>query len=89
MYAPPLDAASPDIALLPFLEQRLRERLAAPPEWSYAHTINGGTSKGWSLEALKAPGLTVELWDQIPAPDARALGAAVADALIDYVSSPP
>jgi hypothetical protein len=29
----------------------------------------------------------VELWDQIPTEDARALGAAAADAMIDYFAS--
>lgn len=84
IYAPPRDAPSPTIAFLPVLEQAFKTKLSQPPEWSYAHNANGGTSKGWALEALKAPGLTVELWDQIPPADARALGAAAADALIDY-----
>jgi hypothetical protein len=59
----------------------------AAPEWSYGHNANGGTSKGWALEQLNAPGITVELWDQIPDAEARALGAAAADALIDYFAS--
>jgi hypothetical protein len=84
IYAPPLDAASPAIGLLPALEQRFIADLAAPPEWSYGHNANGGTSKGWALEQLKAPGVTVELWDHISAADARALGASAADALIEY-----
>ncbi len=84
IYAPPLDAPSPTIAFLPFLESAFKQKLTQPPEWSYAHNVNGGTSKGWALETLKAPGITVELWDQIPAADARKLGAAAADALIDY-----
>jgi hypothetical protein len=58
--------------------------LPAPPEWSYSHNPEGGTSKGWALEVLKAPGITVELWDHISPQDARALGAAAADALIEY-----
>lgn len=84
IYAPPLDAPSPTIAFLPHLKSAYEKRLAQPPEWSFNHNANGGTSKGWALEALKAPGLTVELWDQIPAADARALGAATADAMIEY-----
>jgi cytosolic carboxypeptidase protein 6 len=84
IYAPPLDAASPSIGFLPALEQRFEADLKAPPEWSYSHNANGGTSKGWALEQLKAPGITVELWDQIPPADARALGASAADALIEY-----
>ena len=86
IYAPPLDAASPTIAFLPFLKQTFDLKLSAPPEWSYNHNPNGGTSKGWALEALKAPGITVELWDQIPTADARKLGATAADALIEYFS---
>jgi hypothetical protein len=87
IYAPPLDAPSPTINFLPVLEKVFKDRLSAAPEWSYGHNVNGGTSKGWALEQLRAPGITVELWDQIPEADARALGAAAADALIDYFSS--
>jgi hypothetical protein len=86
IYAPPLDAPSPTIDFLPALEKAFEAKLQAPPEWSYAHNVNGGTSKGWALEALKAPGITVELWDQIPTSDAQALGRAAADAAIDYFS---
>lgn len=84
IYAPPLDAPSPAIDFLPFLEQRFNAELSAPPEWSYAHNENAGTSKGWSLDVLKAPGITVELWDHVSQEDARALGASAADALIAY-----
>jgi hypothetical protein len=84
IYAPPLTAPSPTIGFLPALEQHFKDELKAAPEWSYGHNVNGGTSKGWALEALHAPGVTVELWDQIPTEDARALGAAAADAMIDY-----
>lgn len=87
IYAPPLTAASPTIGLLPALDQYFKVELKDPPPWSYSHNANGGTSKGWALEALHAPGLTIELWDQIPTADARALGAATADALINYFSS--
>lgn len=84
IYAPPLDAASPTIGFLPALEQHFKDELKEPPPWSHSHNANGGTSKGWALETLHAPGITVELWDQIPTEDARALGAAAADAMIDY-----
>ncbi len=84
MYAPPLDAPSPTIAFLPFLEQRFNETLAAPPEWSYAHNENSGTSKGWALDVLKAPGVTVELWDETPQADAERIGSVIADALAAY-----
>jgi len=84
IYAPPLDSASPTINFLPALKSAFDSKLKAPPEWSYSHNPAGGTSKGWALEALKAPGITVELWDHIAPADARALGTAAADALIDY-----
>ena len=84
IYAPPLDSPTPTIGFLAALKQAFDTALAAPPQWSYSHDANGGTSKGWALEQLKSPGITVELWDQIPPQDARALGAAAADALIDY-----
>jgi hypothetical protein len=84
IYAPPLTSPSPTIGFLTALKAKFDATLKAPPEWSYAHNPNGGTSKGWALEALKAPGITVELWDQIAVADARALGAAAADALIEY-----
>jgi cytosolic carboxypeptidase protein 6 len=87
IYAPPLDAPSPTIGFLPALKEKFDHTLMPPPEWSFSHNVNGGTSKGWALEALKAPGITVELWDQIPPAEARALGAAAADALIDYFSA--
>lgn len=86
IYAPPLTAGSPTIGLLPFLEERFKADLTTAPEWSYGHNANGGTSKGWALEALKAPGITVELWDQIPVAEARKLGASAADAMIAYFS---
>ena len=72
------------IGFLPHLKQAFDTKLKSSPEWSYAHNPTGGTSKGWALEALKAPGITVELWDQISMADARALGAATADAMIEY-----
>jgi len=84
IYAPPLDSPSATIGFLPHLKQTFDTRLKAPPEWSYSHNATGGTSKGWALEALKAPGITVEVWDQISAEEARALGAAAADALVEY-----
>lgn len=84
IYAPPLDAASPTIDLLPVLKAKFDSVMPAPVPWAYAHNPDGGTSKGWALEVLKAPGLTVELWDHESQANARALGAAAADALIDH-----
>ncbi len=87
IYAPPLDAPSPTIGFLSSLKDRFDRTLASPPEWSFAHNGNGGTAKGWALEALKAPGITVELWDQISPAEARAVGAVAADALIEYFTT--
>ncbi len=84
IYAPPLDAPSPTIGFLPALKETFDRVLPAPPEWTYSHNPDGGTSKGWALEVLKAPGITVELWDHISPQEARALGAAAADALIEH-----
>lgn len=84
IYAPPLDSPSPTIGFLTALKAKFDATLSQPPEWTYSHNANGGTSKGWALEALKAPGLTVELWDDIAWSEATALGAAAADALIEY-----
>jgi hypothetical protein len=84
IYAPPLDSKSPTIGFLTALKQKYDTTLKTPPEWSYSHNSEGGTSKAWALDTFKSPGLTVELWDEIPVADARALGAATADALIEY-----
>jgi len=84
IYAPPLDSKSPSIGFLTALKQKYDTTLKTPPEWSYSHNPEGGTSKAWALDTFKSPGLTVELWDEIPVADARALGAATADALIEY-----
>lgn len=88
IYAPPLDAPSPTVGWLATLKTALDARLAAPPPWTYSHAADGGTSKAWALETLKAPGITVELSDQIPPADARALGASAADALVEHFSQP-
>lgn len=82
IYAPPLTSASPTIGFLDTLKARLDSAATPPPPWSYNHNSEGGTSKGWALEALKAPGITVELWDATP--DARLIGKTAADALIAY-----
>ncbi|MEZ5938212.1 MAG: M14 family zinc carboxypeptidase [Hyphomonadaceae bacterium] len=86
IYAPPLDAPSPTIAFLPALKERLDAALSEPPKWSYNHNLEGGTSKGWALATLKAPGITVELSDDETEEDARRIGELVADAMIDYFS---
>lgn len=84
IYAPPLASTSPSIDFVRALKLLFDHAVTPAPEWSYAHNANGGTSKGWALEALRAPGITMELWDLIPVSDARAIGKAAADALIEY-----
>lgn len=86
IYAPPRDAASPDIALLAVLESRFRADLARPPAWSYDHHANSGVSKAWALERLAAPGITLEVADTATQEEARAIGRAAADALIEYLN---
>jgi hypothetical protein len=87
IYCPPFDAASPTIAFLPVLKARIDAAVTPAPPWSCSHNANGGTSKGWALERLHAPGLTVELWDEIPTADARTIGRTAADALIEYFTN--
>jgi predicted deacylase len=84
IYAPPLTSPSPTIGFLTALKNEFDAKLTPKPPWSYSHNSSGGTSKAWGLDVLKAPAITVELWDQEPTADARALGAAAADALIAY-----
>jgi hypothetical protein len=85
IYSPPLDANSPSIDFLPLLRRRLDAALDRTLSWSFSHNPNGNTAKRWSLEALRAPGLTVELDDNASASVARCVGAATADAVIAYV----
>ncbi len=84
IYAPPLNSPSPTIGFLTALKTKFDSTLKQPPEWSYAHRADSGNSKSWALETLKAPGITVELWDDIDWKDADALGRTAADAMIDY-----
>jgi hypothetical protein len=84
IYAPPLDSPSPTIGLLPFLRDRFEANMRNPPAWSYNHTPETGNSKGWALERLAAPGVTVELDDLASPATTQRIGEIVADALIAY-----
>jgi hypothetical protein len=84
IYAPPLDSLSPTIGLLPFLRDRFEANMRNPPAWSYNHTPETGNSKGWALERLAAPGVTVELDDLASPATTQRIGEIVADALIAY-----
>lgn len=84
IYAPPLDSPSPTISFLPFLRQQLDAGMRTPPAWSYNHTPETGNSKGWALETLAAPGITVELDDIANAETTQRVGEIVADALMQY-----
>lgn len=87
VYSPPLDSASPTIDLLPHTRTHLDQTLKSPPPWSYNHNSNGGTSKGWALETLGAPGITVELDDHASAADINGIGKGVATALKSYLAA--
>ena len=88
VYAPALDADSPTIAFLPFLQNSLRQKLGAQaPQWTFNHRVNSGTSKGWALDVLHAPGITVELGDEVSDAFAQEIGETVAFATIEYFDS--
>lgn len=86
VYAPPLDAPSPTIDFLPLLKQRLDAAVERELPWTFSHSADGVTSKRWALEALHAPGLTMELDDDASDTTARRIGTATADALIAYAN---
>lgn len=87
IYAPPLDADSPTIDFLPLLRRRLDAAVDHPLPWTFSHSDTGLTAKRWSLAALHAPGLTVELDDEATEEQARRIGRTVADALMEHASS--
>lgn len=89
IYAPPLDADSPTIDFLPLLRERLDRAVDHELPWTHSHSETGNTSKRWALEALRAPGLTVELDDEATEAQAQRIGRAVADALMDYAAQRP
>jgi hypothetical protein len=84
VYAPPLDADSPSVDFLPLLRERLDRAVDNPLPWTFSHSETGNTAKRWSLEALRAPGLTMELDDEATQAQAQRIGRAVADALMGY-----
>jgi hypothetical protein len=86
VYAPPLDADSPTVDFLPLLRERLDRAVDRPLPWTFSHSETGNTSKRWALEALRAPGLTMELDDEASEAEAQRIGRTVADALIAYTA---
>src|SRR5262249_2095693 len=84
VYAPPRNAALAAIGFLPALQQGFNRRLKNAPEWINGHVSSGQSSKRWALNALKTPGLTLELADAASIAECRELGAAAADSLIGY-----
>lgn len=86
VYAPPLDANSPTVDFLPLLRQRLDRTVSRPLPWTFSHSETGNTAKRWSLEALHAPGLTMEFDDEATEAEAQRIGRAVADALMEYAA---
>jgi cytosolic carboxypeptidase protein 6 len=87
VYAPPLDADSPTIDFLPILRERLDRAVSHELPWTYSHSETGNTSKRWALEALHAPGLTIELDDEASEAEAQRIGRAIADALMAYTAA--
>jgi hypothetical protein len=86
VYAPPLDANSPTVDFLPLLRERLDRAVERPLPWTFSHSEAGNTAKRWSLEALRAPGLTIELDDEADEATAQRIGRTIADALMDYAA---
>jgi len=86
IYAPPLDAESPTIDLLPLLRERLDAAVNPPLPWTFSHSETGQTSKRWALSELRAPGLTVELDDEATVTTAGRIGRTVAETMFDYTS---
>jgi hypothetical protein len=86
VYAPPLDADSPTVDFLPLLRERLDRAVDHPLPWTFSHSETGNTSKRWALEALRAPGLTMELDDEATEAEAQRIGRTVADALMAYTA---
>ena len=84
IYSPPDDYAGPGSDFLKRLREAYRQRLDAPPPWEGAHNPGKGTSKGWAISELGAPGLTVELADDAPQAEIAALAEATAEAVLDY-----
>jgi hypothetical protein len=84
IYAPPLDAPSPNMAWLSFLRARLDAASPSPPSWSHNHNVGAATSKGWALERFAAPGITVELADAASSAEVQITGETIAAALIEY-----
>ncbi|MEZ6023705.1 MAG: M14 family zinc carboxypeptidase [Hyphomonadaceae bacterium] len=89
VYAPPFDSPSPTIDFLPFLRERMDAAINRPPEWEFNHNPRGGTSKNWAMEALSAPGITVELDDEATEATSQLFGRTVADALMAYAAAHP
>lgn len=89
VYAPPLDAPSPTIVLLPFLQTRYDAVLPEPLPWQFAHNANAGVSKAWGLERFGAPAITLELSDDASDEEMRVIGATTAEALFEFFASTP
>lgn len=86
IYAPPLDADSPTIDLLPLLRDHLDAAVRPALPWTFSHSETGATSKRWALSELSAPGLTVELDDEATVATASLIGRTVAETMFTYTS---
>jgi murein tripeptide amidase MpaA len=86
VYGPPIQNKSPTAAFVPHLRSTFERRLPALPSWSFS-AKNPGASKNWALEQLSAPGMTVELDDNVTPDYARKLGEATAEAVLTFFVS--
>lgn len=84
IYAPPLDADSPTVDLLPLLRRNLDRAVNPSLPWTFSHSDTGTSSKRWSLAELRAPGITVELDDEASVATSSRIGRTVAETLFEY-----
>ncbi|WP_375284274.1 M14 family zinc carboxypeptidase [Marinicauda pacifica] len=87
IYSPPDDYAGRGADFLAQLRALYAAELSNPPPWEGAHNPGKGTSKGWAISVLEAPGLTVELADHAESPEIEAVGTLTADAALSYARS--
>ena len=84
IYSPPFENASPDAALLPFLQGTLDDPSCTQPEWIFGHNETSGTSKSWALATLGAPGITVEFGDDESEAKIACTAEQIAESLIEF-----
>ena len=89
IYSPPEEYDGPGADFLDRLRAVYEANLEAPPPWEGAHNPGQGTSKGWAIAQLGAPGLTVELADDAAPEEIEALAQATAQAVLEHARDDP